>query len=132
VANDEISHEIRRFLYERVASYEQLEVLIWLAEHPDGVRLEVVESMLGIPGAEEALAGLVEVKLVARSAHSTYRYQPANEELDSLTRQVIRTYRANRFGVVKAMTDNSLQRLRGSALHTFAECFLIGGPKKDG
>ncbi len=135
MSKDELSSEVRRFLYERVSTYEQLEVLIWLAEHPEGAKLDVIESMLGASGvvAEEALTGLIEAGLVTRSTRDgTYHYQPADPELDSLTKQLIRTYRASRFAVVKAMTDNSLQRLRGSTLHTFAECFLIGGPKKDG
>ena len=135
MATDEIPPDVQRFLYERITSYEQLEILVRLAESPAGQDLNSLASALGISpdAALEALTTLVDAKLVARlGGEQAYRYAPRELALDTVAKQLAALYRAQRFAVVKVMTDNSLQRLRGSALHTFAECFLIGGPKKDG
>jgi hypothetical protein len=135
VATDEIPFDVQRFLYERIATYEQLEVLVRLAESESVADVRTIASTLGVPedAALEAADALVRVDLVAMIGRdSIYQYNPATPELDTVAKHVVALYRSNRFAVVKAMTTNSLQRLRGSTLHTFAECFLIGGPKKGG
>jgi DNA-binding IclR family transcriptional regulator len=122
-------------MYERISTYEQLEILVRLAESPNPAGVSSIAEDLGISpdAALEALDALVDANLLARLGRELcYRYAPGGPALDTAAKQLVVLYRANRFGVVKAMADNSLQRLRGSTLHTFAECFLIGGPKKDG
>jgi hypothetical protein len=122
-------------MYERIATYEQLEILVRLAESQTAADVTSLASGLRLApeSALEALEALVSAALVVKlGREGVYEYAPRRPELDTVTKQLVALYRANRFGVVKAMTDNSLQRLRGSTLHTFAECFLIGGPKKDG
>lgn len=135
MSKDDIPVDVQRFLYERITTYEQLEVLVWLVESESVADVRTTASTLGVSpeAALEAVDALVSAELVARVGRDrAYKYAPAASELDTATKQLVALYRANRFAVVKAMTDSSLQRLRGSTLHTFAECFLIGGPKKDG
>lgn len=135
MTTDDIPAPVQRFMYERITTYEQLEILVRLAESQTEASVSSMAQPLGIStdAALEALESLVGANLVVRLGRGPdYRYSPAEPALDTATKQLVALYRANRFAVVKAMTDNSLQRLRGSTLHTFAECFLIGGPKKDG
>jgi hypothetical protein len=135
LTTDEIPAHVQRFMYERVKTYEQLEILVRLAESLAAADVRSIAQPLGISldAATEALEALVSANLVARRGRErAYRYAPGETVLDTAAKHLVALYRANRFAVVKAMTNNSLQRLRGSTLHTFAECFLIGGPKKDG
>jgi hypothetical protein len=135
LTTDEIPAHVQRFMYERITTYEQLEILVRLAESQAAADVNSIAQSLGISpdAALEALDALGSASLVAKLGRGQgYKYSPGEAALDTATKQLVATYRANRFAVVKAMTDNSLQRLRGSTLHTFAECFLIGGPKKDG
>lgn len=135
MATEEIPVEIHRFMYERITSYEQLEVLVRLAESSEPEDVTLIATALGVSSdvALEALDSLVGAGLLARLGRErSYRYAPREPALDAAARELVALYRVNRFAVVKAMSDHSFQRLRSSALHTFAECFLIGGPKKDG
>jgi hypothetical protein len=134
VAIEEIPAAVQRFMYERITSYEQLEVLIWLAERRVPADVNTIAQALGISpdAALEAIESLVSAELLTKLGRERlYSYAPCEPALDTATKQLVALYRAHRFAVVKVMTDNSFQRLRGSTLHTFAECFLIGGPKKD-
>jgi predicted transcriptional regulator len=134
-ARDELDGELQRFLSQHVHCYEELESLIVL--HQDrtrqytapelGARLKIPEA-----AAQQALENLHERGLLGRQQTSVYRYQPQVPELDELVTRLSQAYQHTRWAVVQTMTRNSLERLRTSAMHTFAEAFRIRPNKKNG
>jgi DNA-binding IclR family transcriptional regulator len=129
--------ELRKFLLEHVEGLEDLEILARFRETPDGAWLTTgeVASLTTFPLAttQDALRRLAARGLLAPTATepAAYRYARPASSADPLAR-VIAEYRSNPLQVMGLMTANAIERVRTSAMMTFAECFRIGGPKANG
>lgn len=112
--------EIEQFLLERILTHEQLQVAIWLSRHPEeSVRVESLarELCLGIGETQEALLGLVESELVARSSEgpTRYWYAPAHPALHSHMRFVNVLQEHYPADLLRSMAMNAMARLRRAA-----------------
>jgi hypothetical protein len=125
MAGVEIDEDVRTFLREHVASYEELDALLDVARAEGGARLpeELVASVrMSLEQAEEALSALARRGLLARAgppAPAGYRLAAASPDRLDLLRRLARIYADRRLEVIKVMTASSIDRLRTSALKTF-------------
>jgi DNA-binding Lrp family transcriptional regulator len=136
--SEEIAHDIRAFMLAYVSSYEQLELLLLLRrEAPAAWPLARVAEALAIPHASAA----VSLEELARRGllrgegcrgDAAYCFDPADASTTDLVARLARAYDERRVAVIDLMSTNAIDRIRKSALRTFAEAFRVRGPKKDG
>jgi hypothetical protein len=123
---------LREFLLQNVASYEQLDVLLWLVRAPgafwsakqvaEGVGLETDECRF-------ALEALADRGLLRTSADGNFQYSLPSGEVRRVVDLLDATYREQRAIVAMMMSTNAMERLRTSAIRTFAEAFRLRGKK---
>ena len=135
MADGTIPPRLRQFIVERVNSYEQLNVLRWVFLRRDdcfSVALLAQELALEQQVAEEAVQHLLDGKLLVRSPDSTdlVRYQPIDHELDRDVGALTELLTQDPLPLIRTMTELSLERLRGSTLRIFADCFSVRKPTK--
>jgi len=126
---------LQAFLFDCIENYEQLELVVFL--HRDRSRWWTTGECSGHLGIPESLVAPALDDLVSRQLAelrtepaARYRYAPGSPELDYKARLLARHYQENRFEIVKLMSANSIERLRTSALRTFAEAFVIRRDEK--
>jgi hypothetical protein len=126
--------DLRRFLLDGVSSYEELDVLLLLVRGSgDSWSAKAVADALGAEADDcrVALEGLLARGLLAVGRDSvTFRYSPMTEEVARNVETLERTYREQRAAVAMMMSANAVERVRTSAIRTFAEAFRLRGPKK--
>lgn len=129
--------KLRRFMTEFVHSYEQLEVLLLLyRQSAESWSAEDVAKQLKI--APESAAGTLDTLqarglLVARAGTvSTFRYGPESQALAASVAEFARAYADGPIVVIEFMSANAIDRVRSSALKTFAEAFRFRGRGKNG
>jgi len=132
VTIDELDPELRVFLSKCVHTFEQLEVLLLL--HRSGSRyLSTDEIATGLAvRAEVTLAELEQLAdkgLLAAdpTRPGRYRLSPATPWLRQQVEALIRAERERRLAIVQEMSTNAIERLRNSAIRTFAEAFRLRG-----
>jgi hypothetical protein len=126
--------DLQRFLFEHVASYEELDVLLLLVRgwerswSPQSVAkaLSSTTDDCRLALADLATSGLLAVD----EASGSYRYAPATDEVARDVETLERTYREQRAAVAMMMSTNAVERVRTSALSTFGEAFRVREPKK--
>lgn len=128
MTTDELEPELSAFLSEHVHTFEQLEVLLFM--HRRAARYwsasEVANELaLTSDLTPPILERLAERGLLKRDPARAgwYRFEPIGPSLQRQIEALVRTERDNRLLIVKAMSANALERLRSSALRTFAEAF---------
>jgi hypothetical protein len=120
-----------------VRTYEALEALLWFFAHQnESVTVGSLALTLGIaePALQEAVDGLVASGLLAHvvGSRDLIRYQPASLDLRTNVARLVTLHEQDRFEVVRIVAENSMLRLRKSALQTFADCFVLRKPVKRG
>jgi hypothetical protein len=125
---------LQRFLLEHVASYEELDVLLLLARNAGAAwTVRSVAEALG-PATDDSRAALEALAahglLAIGPEPATFRYAPPNDEVARAVELLETTYREQRATVAMMMSTNALERVRSSAIRTFAEAFRLKGPKK--
>jgi len=117
--------EARRFLSEHIATYDELDVLLCLRRRRD---LDLEPSYfardLGIPEAvcRLVLEQLCVRRLAARSAEGkAFRFSPATDSLASGVLALEQAYHLSPVSVIRAMSENALQRVRASAVRAFPD-----------
>lgn len=128
---------LQRFIDDCVRTYEQLEALLWFFSHQnESVSVASLALTLGIaePALQEAVEGLAASGLLAHLAGSLdlIRYEPASLDLRANVALLAALHEQDRFEVVRIVAENSMLRLRKSALQTFADCFVLRKPVKRG
>jgi len=116
---------VRRFIDERVASIDQLEILRLLWENPAAVWTEAaLAAELQIPPAEAAaqLAALQSRGLLC--AGPPYQHGPRDPELDGVLRQVLQYYRERPVSMIKLVAARAKDPLR-----SFADAFRVRPPE---
>ncbi len=82
-------------------------------------------------GSRAALERLAQVGLLARRgeiSNPEFRLHDDFRARGELFERLAAEYRDNTLRLVEIMTKNSIERVRASALRTFADCFRIRGP----
>jgi hypothetical protein len=124
---------LKELLFETVESIEELLVLVWFHDRGEGSDGDsegaARDTGLSADAAEVALRSLAARGLLSSSSGSPKRflYAPSSALRDAL-HEIVLEYRANPVQVMSLMTANAIERVRTSALRTFAECFRIRGP----
>ena len=123
-----IPPEVQRFIAEYIGSAEELEVLMLLFHAPDRGwdAQSVSQSIYTVPAAATMrLESLVAVGLLASSGGSnpTYRYAPANPQMDQLVAGLATAYKEQRVAVIKLVFARPVDPVR-----SFADAFKF---KKD-
>jgi len=132
----DLPEDVRALLREHIETYEQLEVLLLLRRERYEewtmaalaarlqVRVELIASAL--EGLETA--GLAVVTGEASAPQFTYR--PATSGLDAATGRLDREYAERPIRIIQLMSANAIERVRTSALQTFADAFVLKKKKK--
>lgn len=125
MAEADIPEEVRRFLAEYIDSLFQLEVLLLLQARPDiGWTAEQVDcqTRIGLESVKALLTRFEQTGLlsVSQEPELSYRYHPANAELDQAIRLVAATYKERRVRVTSFIYSSPLDKIR-----SFAEAFRI-------
>jgi hypothetical protein len=110
----EFDAEVRRLLFERVASYEQLEALLLLrAESAQSFSAQELAARLRIDefSVTSALEALTADRLLERRAGPpvTYRYRPADALSGSAVDRLARLYEEQRLEVIRQMSANAIE-----------------------
>jgi DNA-binding transcriptional ArsR family regulator len=115
---------IKRLLFERIETYDQLEVLLWLCSgngEPQSAPDAAAALSLPKPAVTEALSALTAAGLLRRVVGSDrFRYEPETPELETVVRELALLYEHDRVQVIRIMSAQAIARLRRSALQAFA------------
>lgn len=118
---------IERLLRERVATYDQLEVLLCLSSgsaEPRSSRDVAVALSKPEAAVGEALNALTKAGLLRQVMGSArFRYEPETPELELAVRELSLMHEQDRVQVIKLMSAQAIARLRTSALRAFARHF---------
>jgi len=127
----DLPEDVCGLLREHIETYEQLEVLLLLRRERDekwtvaalAARLQVRDEL--IASALEGLetAGLAVVTGEASATFFTYR--PATPGLDAAAGRLDREYAERPIRIIQLMSANAIERVRTSALQTFADAFVL-------
>lgn len=131
----DIPPSLRQFLMDVVHTYDELEILLLLySRRPQADTAQgVAETLSFTPDAAGmALDHLTERGVLVRSATTPAEFHfPAGSAFEATTAELRRSYAESRIAIVQLMSQNALDRLKKSALLTFAEAFRLRG-RKDG
>lgn len=112
--------DLRQFLFDNVATYDDLDVLLLLQGQPEvDWTIQAAAPVLGLPAeaCQVALENLAAHGLLVLGGNpSTFRYAPASKELGDAAELLQRAHRKDRFAIVQFMTTNALDRVRAAAL----------------
>jgi DNA-binding IclR family transcriptional regulator len=131
-----LTKSVNDFISDRVSSIEQLEVLCLLhAEPGEAWSVQSIADAVHIAESQAAgaLAHLEAQKLVVAGGlqHGSYRYAPATTELAAQASEAISAYARSRVEVLMLISRCAMDRIRNAQVRTFAQAFLLRGPKKD-
>jgi hypothetical protein len=134
-ADAEIPDDVQAFLRDQIESYEELEVLLLLhGSHGQWLDVDAIKAQLPLPGISmETVEILVARQLLvvrATLADPVYAYGPANHAVEATVARLAQSYAVAPLALMKLMTNNAMNRLRVSALETFADAFVLRRKKK--
>jgi hypothetical protein len=130
--------ELEQFLFDYVETYEELQVLACLGvgrelwwEPEDVTRDCGVERSATLTALQRLTASGL---LMKQGSEPNFKYRLHDDFLGRsyIFDRLALEYRQHRLQLIEVMTRNAIERVRASAVRTFAECFRIRGPKVDG
>ncbi len=125
-------------LRDRIGSFEELEALMLLFQEQDESwtsRAVARRLGTGVDLIEQALESLHRAHLVQRVARGDevrYQHGSESEELAKAVADLAEECGKRRVDVFRAMSANTVRRQRDSAIHMFADAFVLRRRKKDG
>ena len=125
---------LQQFLFDRVTTYEELEILL-LLQRKAGQAFSVagVAKELGA-STEDCRAALQNLErqglLTSAEEPPRFRYAPSDSVLAQRVEELAAAYQDQRILVIQMMSRNAVARVRTAAIHTFADAFRLRGPKK--
>lgn len=124
------SPALRELLATQVTSYEHLELVLALRDHPDGRslvelarELQITLDVLHRVGAELVEQGMVEL-LPGASLRLTFSHVR-----QQLLAEAAALYAQDRTYLLRVQTSIAIERIRSHAARTFAEAFRIRKPR---
>jgi len=124
--------EVRRFLSDYVATYDELDVLLCLLRRREQeLQPSSVARDLGMPESvcRLALEQFCVRRLASRGADGrAFRFAPATDALARGVLALDRAYHASPVGVIRAMSENAVQRVRAAAARAFPEPLRVRKP----
>jgi hypothetical protein len=125
---------LKQLLLVALASFEELWVLVWFHDRGEGTEENAahVARATGLPveAVEMALRSLAARGILSPASSNPRRFAllPSSVQRQALT-TIAREYHSDPARVIRLMTANSIERVRASALRTFADCFRVRGPQ---
>ena len=119
---EHISEGLKKFIRQKIQTVFQLEVLLFLHRNqPKSFSISEVADELGFEYdiAEEQLAALVETGIL-EADESTYRYEPANEQIRNLVDQLADAYPTQRVLILSLILSERPDKIR-----VFAEAIKL-------
>ena|SRR5690242_1643026 len=132
--SDSLPQDVRDLLGTQIESYEQLVILLLVHREPtrDWSEAELTETLrIGPQLMGNAVSGLRASGLLSADCAALpprYRYAAAGT-IDAAIGRLALEYAQNPARVVKLLSANAIGRVRTSALHAFADAFVL--KKKD-
>jgi hypothetical protein len=131
-------HDVQILLRNHVESYEQLELLLLMragkgtswTEETLSARLNMVSSLVGAALDGLKSAGFVEARVHGSEKH--YAYLGQSDNVEATIDRLAAAYREYPIPIIKLMSANAIERLRTSALRTFADAFILRKDKDRG
>jgi hypothetical protein len=127
---------LNELLTNRVDSFEKLEIIIALHAAPrTTMTIEELCRTLNLSREDvrEATAELRVASLVTMSSGGEVQLLPPTSRDHAAVAKLVQTYQEDRLGVVKAMGEIAVNRIRGMTARAFADAFIIRRkPVKDG
>lgn len=130
--------ELEPFLRDYVESYEELKALICLGTARQTWRTAeslATECQVNEEATLAALERLAHVGVLTRRGAPSaleYRIHDDFQGRGDLFDRLAVEYRQNSLQLIEVMTKNAIDRVRASALRTFADSFRIRGSRGDG
>lgn len=123
--NSKVPEEIRSFVYKYVTSLEQLEILFFLYNrfnkeyNAEMINQEIRSNVLSI---EDKLENLFNKDLIVLkdSKEKIYQYDPKNNKLDNLVKNVYLFYKNNYHTVVSLIYSKPMENIL-----SFADSFKV-------
>lgn len=134
MASDEIPESIKAFLFERIHSHEELEVVLLMAradelrwtEEAIAAELKIAVSL--VRDALKALRNRDIVDALTENARTHFR---TRENQKAPLAQLVQLYDQQRLEIVMLMSANAIERVRTGAMRTFADSFFLGRKRDD-
>lgn len=128
------TEQLRSFLRDHVSSYEQLDVLLFMARaarRPWSASELAAALTQPLDDVTTALNELVSVGLLscAHADEGRYHYVAAADLHSRILELAVRNEQ-HRLSVVQMMSQNALERIRRSAIRGIADAFGLGKTKK--
>ena len=133
-AND-IPETIKAFLFERIHTHEELEVVVLLARAGAQRRTEAAiaaELKIVVSLVTDALKALSNRDIVDALTENASTYWHINPACEARLRELVALYDQQRLEIVMLMSANAIERVRTGAMRTFADCFFLGRKRDDG
>lgn len=127
----EVPPDVREFLKANIPGHEHLEVLLWMCRDSKPWTAQELAPQLNLPTevTADAMTHLWRLKLLeARSMGGRqfgFAYAPESPEVVANVDALKVEYAANRFGIVQTIGTLAIERLRNTAIHHFADAFVI-------
>lgn len=126
--------DVQILLRDHIESYEQLELLLLMradrattwTEEALSARLHLASSLVGAALERLKAAGFLEEH--RHGSERRYAYLGQSDTLEATINRLAAAYREYPIPIIKLMSANAIERLRTSALRTFADAFIL---KKD-
>jgi hypothetical protein len=126
--------DLRDFLFDHVATYDELETLLLLQRQPAldwEVNATAQTLRFEVDRCEVALENLTTNGLLARSGSPvTFRYAPASKALAEAAERLQRAYLKDPLAIVQLMTTNAMDRVKAAALARLGGVLHLRAAKK--
>jgi DNA-binding IscR family transcriptional regulator len=135
----DLSESLKKLLHDSLGSLDELAVIMFLYTHPqsDWTCSAIAQELkTPEPLVSQALIALQRGNLLitipGAAGETLFRRHPTETAVSETLSELIGCYRANPLEVVKILTANAIERMRTSALRTFANSFLLEGRDPNG
>jgi hypothetical protein len=137
VSEGGLGADVLALLRERVRGFEALEILLKLYADRREWSANEIDELLGIDRdlARDELDALASAGLLAARGSGRdrrWRFAPEDAAVESAAVALVEAYGTSRLEVMHRMTENALERIRSSAVMTFADAFKLTKGKRDG
>jgi hypothetical protein len=129
----EHSDALRELLRQHVDSHEKLDIVLWLRRCPEPAGVAALQHALGLPRTtvRDVLHDLIRMGLVAHPAPELFAYAPVHEHLGRAVDELALAVETDPIPILRRLSANAIDRVRGSAAEAFAEAFMWSTRKPD-
>jgi predicted transcriptional regulator len=138
MSSDDVPENVRALLRDHLESFEQLELLLFLKQHPD-VRYSAKELAshceISLQAANDALGSLTKsgfVKSIGTEVAYVYSSAIIDKSIDHAIGSLSTIYSRQNLAIIRLMATNSVDRVRAAALRAFTDSFIIRKGKDRG